>query len=137
MKRETLDEVGGFAAFADQLADDYEIGRAVRAKGYTLAIPALGVAHTAAEDSLTSLMQHELRWNRTIRMLNPLGHLGTIITFGFPLSLLAALLVDFRPPSLAIVGRRRAWSFATKCSIEAAVCTNSSTGQPTYSNDSR
>ena len=50
--RETLDEVGGFAAFADQLADDYEMGRAVRAKGYTLAIPAMGVGHTAAEDSL-------------------------------------------------------------------------------------
>ncbi len=30
---ETLDEVGGVAAFADQLADDYEIGRAVRSQG--------------------------------------------------------------------------------------------------------
>ena len=47
-----LDEIGGFAAFADYLADDYEMGRAVRAKGYTLAIPALGVGHTATEDSV-------------------------------------------------------------------------------------
>ena len=51
LRRQTLDEVGGFAAFADQLADDYEMGRAVRAMGYTLAIPAMGVGHTAAEDS--------------------------------------------------------------------------------------
>ena len=34
LTRATLDEIGGFAAFADYLADDYEIGRAVRAKGY-------------------------------------------------------------------------------------------------------
>ena len=36
LKRETLDEVGGFAAFADQLADDYEMGRAVRGTGLYL-----------------------------------------------------------------------------------------------------
>ena len=32
--RATLDEIGGFAAFADYLADDYEMGRAVRARGH-------------------------------------------------------------------------------------------------------
>ena len=42
LRSQTLDEVGGFAAFADHLADDYEMGRAVRAKGYTLAIPGHG-----------------------------------------------------------------------------------------------
>jgi hypothetical protein len=52
LRRQTLDEVGGFAAFADQLADDYEMGRAVREIGYTLAIPAMGVGHTAAEGSV-------------------------------------------------------------------------------------
>src|SRR5665213_2303168 len=45
LSREMLDEVGGFAAFADHLADDYEMGRAVRSKGYTMAIPAMGVGH--------------------------------------------------------------------------------------------
>ncbi len=46
----------GFAAFADQLADDYEMGRAVRAMGYTLAIPAMGVGHTATESSAHSVV---------------------------------------------------------------------------------
>ena len=71
LRRETLDEVGGFAAFADQLADDYEMGRAVRSKGYTLAIPAMGVGHTAAENSALELFRHELRWTRTIRLGEP------------------------------------------------------------------
>jgi ceramide glucosyltransferase len=104
LKRETLDEVGGFNAFADYLADDYEMGRAVRARGYTLAIPALGVGHTAAETSAAELLRHELRWTRTIRMVNPLGHLGSFITFGFPIALFSALMTGFAPLSLWALG---------------------------------
>jgi ceramide glucosyltransferase len=103
LRRETLDEVGGFAAFADQLADDYEMGRAVRAKGYTMAIPAMGVGHTAAENSASDLLHHELRWTRTIRMVNPLGHLGSFITHGFVFALMSAVLLDFNTVSLAVV----------------------------------
>lgn len=103
LKRATLDEVGGFAAFADQLADDYEMGRAVRARGYTLAIPAMGVGHTASEDSLSDLFHHELRWTRTIRLVNPAGHLGSIITYGFAFALMAAMLLHFNPASLGVM----------------------------------
>lgn len=95
LSRAMLDEIGGFMAFADYLADDYEIGRAVRARGHALAIPAIGVGHTAAEASASDLFRHELRWTRTIRTLNPLGHLGTVVTFGFPIALIAAFLLDF------------------------------------------
>lgn len=103
LKRQTLDEVGGFAAFADQLADDYEMGRAVRAAGYTLAIPAMGVGHTAAENSMAELVRHELRWTRTIRLVNPAGHLGSFVTHGFAFALMAALLLDANAVSLAIL----------------------------------
>lgn len=103
LTRQVLEEIGGFVAFADCLADDYEIGRAVRKKGMTLAIPAIGVAHSATETSLKELLRHELRWTRTIRMVNPLGHLGSVVTFGFPLSLLAAMLLGFHLPSLIVV----------------------------------
>jgi ceramide glucosyltransferase len=103
LRRKTLDEVGGFAAFADQLADDYEMGRAVRDRGYALAIPAMGVGHTAAEDSLMDLFRHELRWTRTIRLVNPIGHLGSFVTHGFTFALLAALLLNANPVSLAIL----------------------------------
>jgi ceramide glucosyltransferase len=103
LKRQTLDEVGGFAAFADQLADDYEIGRAVRAKGYTLAIPAMGVGHTAAENTARDLFRHELRWTRTIRLVNPAGHLGSIVTHGFAFALMGAAALGFNPVSLGIL----------------------------------
>ncbi|MEP6830994.1 MAG: bacteriohopanetetrol glucosamine biosynthesis glycosyltransferase HpnI [Rhizomicrobium sp.] len=104
LTRAMLDEIGGFMAFADYLADDYEMGRAVRARGHVLAIPAMGVGHTATESSARELFRHELRWTRTIRTVNPLGHLGTIITFGFPIALISAVLLDFSWVSLAVVG---------------------------------
>lgn len=104
LSRAMLNEIGGFLAFADYLADDYEIGRAVRERGYRLAIPAIGVGHTAAEASARDLLRHELRWTRTIRTVNPLGHLGSVVTFGFPIALLSAFLLDFSWFSVAVMG---------------------------------
>jgi ceramide glucosyltransferase len=129
LRRKTLEEVGGFAAFADQLADDYEIGRAVRARGYTLAIPAMGVGHMAAERSATELLQHELRWTRTIRMLNPMGHLGSFVTHAFPFALMAAVLLDFSPLSLAIIAFALAARLILKYRIDAIFGTY---GGPTW-----
>ena len=85
------------------LADDYEMGRAVRSKGYTLAIPAMGVGHTAAENSARDLFRHELRWTRTIRLVNPAGHVGSFVTHGFAFALLAAVFLGFNPASLGIL----------------------------------
>jgi hopanoid biosynthesis associated glycosyl transferase protein HpnI len=76
LKRSTLDAIGGFAAFADRLDDDYAIGAAVRERGNVVAIPPFTVAHLCNEASLTELWRHELRWARTIRNIAPLGHAG-------------------------------------------------------------
>lgn len=95
LRRGMLESIGGFAAFTDYLADDYEIGRAVREKGYRIAIPALSVRHGCREDSLRDLFRHELRWTRTIRLLNPRGHLGSIVTLPLPLAILGAVFLGF------------------------------------------
>jgi ceramide glucosyltransferase len=63
----------------------------------------MGVGHAATESSARDLFRHELRWTRTIRTVNPLGHLGTIITFGFPMALISAILLDFSWFSMAVM----------------------------------
>jgi ceramide glucosyltransferase len=103
LRRKTLDEVGGFAAFADCLADDYEIGRAVRAMGHTLAMPALGVAHTAVEPTFLDLFRHERRWRHTIHRIDPAGNIGSIVTFGFAFALIAAVLLNFSAFGLGVM----------------------------------
>jgi ceramide glucosyltransferase len=91
MRRETLSRIGGFAAFADCLADDYMIGQAVRSAGLRVAVPAFSVGHVCFETDFLALLGRQLRSARTIRSTDPLGHAGSILTHPFPLALLGAL----------------------------------------------
>jgi len=92
LRADTLARIGGFAAFADVLADDYEIGRAARALGLRLAVPSPFVLHGCAETSLSALIRHELRWTRTIYGIDPAGFTGSVITHVIPFAMLAALV---------------------------------------------
>jgi ceramide glucosyltransferase len=102
IKRAVLDSIGGFAAFASVLADDYEIGRAVRAKGRRVFIPNFAVRHACGEATLGAWFRHELRWMRTIRTVDPAGHWGSIVTQAIPLALVGAILLGF--PAFALGG---------------------------------
>jgi len=95
-RRQTLEEIGGFASLANVLADDYELGRAIRARGYRISIPAsLTVEHVCGQKSAPALLRQELRWAKTNFVLAPIGHAGTIVTYPLPVALLALLLQGF------------------------------------------
>jgi ceramide glucosyltransferase len=91
MRRSTLETIGGFAPFADELADDYAIGMAVRAAGYEVVTAPFLVGHRCFEASLRQLMRHQIRVARTIKTIDPIGFAGTIITHPWPLALLGML----------------------------------------------
>ena len=95
LKRTTLDAIGGLAAFADRLDDDYAIGAAVRARGEVVAIPPFAVAHLCSEPSLRELWRHELRWARTIRNIAPLGHAGSVVMHPLAWAVIALALTPW------------------------------------------
>jgi ceramide glucosyltransferase len=95
--KSTLAGIGGFQSVADQLADDYALGMAVRRAGGRVAIPPLLVSHTCAERSLHELLMHEIRWARTIRAVDSLGFAGLAITHAVPLALLGLILGGVTP----------------------------------------
>ena len=97
-------QLGGFAAFADQLADDHALGKAIRDAGYKLAMPPFAVRHAATETAWREWFLHELRWMRTIRTVDPGGHAGSIVTHAFSLSLLGLIATGGAPLALATVG---------------------------------
>jgi ceramide glucosyltransferase len=103
LRRSFLDQIGGFERFADHLADDYEIGRAVRDARYRVAIPAMVVTHACVERSFSELLDHELRWARTIRMVDPVGFAGSGITHALPFALLGVALLGATPLSIAVL----------------------------------
>jgi len=89
MRRETLERIGGFAQFARHLAEDHAIGQAVRATGQTVAIPPFAVTHACVETSAARLVAHELRWSRTIRRIDPVGHIGSVLMYPLAFASLA------------------------------------------------
>jgi ceramide glucosyltransferase len=91
LRREMLEQIGGFARFADVLADDHAIGQAVRATGRTIAIPPLLLTHACDEPTLAAVWRHDLRWAATVRQVTPpLGYAGAVITHPLPLALAGA-----------------------------------------------
>ncbi len=99
LRRVTLERIGGFEEFADVLADDNAIGKAVRGLGLHVAIPPIILTHACAEASFGQLWRQKLRWAVTIRQINPWGYFGSVITRPLPLALLAALWL----PELAMI----------------------------------
>lgn len=104
LKRATLEAAGGFAALVDTLADDHALGQAVRRLGLAVELSPYLVDDIVAEPGIAALFRHELRWARTIRLMAPLGFLGSIIAYPLPLAILAASSSMLPVPTLAMVG---------------------------------
>lgn len=120
LTRQTLEAIGGFRAFASQLADDNEIGRAVRQYGRKIAIPAFAVCHACTEATLRQWWDHELRWMRTIRTVDPAGHAGSIVTHGFSLALLGAIFSGFGVLALSVLATTLCARIALKWRVDKA-----------------
>ena len=110
MRREVLDAIGGFEALAPLLADDHELGKRIRGLGLRSVVSQYEVETTVDEPTLGTLVEHELRWMRTIRTVQPLGHLCSVVTYTLPMTLLAALIGHSHPalwslPMLAFTAR--------------------------------
>jgi ceramide glucosyltransferase len=91
LERSMLERIGGFGRFADDLADDYALGMAVRAEGYDVATASFLVGHCCFEGSLRQLLRHQVRIARTIKSIDPIGYAGSIITHPLPLALLGMM----------------------------------------------
>lgn len=89
LRRETLREIGGFARFADTLADDYAMGAAVRGTGRKVAVTAMMLTHACSETTFARAVRQELRWSATILRIDPAGYTGNFILHPLPLALIA------------------------------------------------
>jgi ceramide glucosyltransferase len=103
LSQDTLTAIGGFKAVANQLADDYALGKAVRQAGLRVAVPPMLVAHSFEENSLSGVVRHELRWARTIFTVDPIGYVGSSVTHALALAFIGAALRGFDVWGLAAV----------------------------------
>jgi ceramide glucosyltransferase len=61
------------------------------------------VSHACVETSAAQLIAHERRWSRTIRTIDPAGHLGSALTHPFAFALIVVLLSSEAAWSWALV----------------------------------
>ena len=92
LRRETLARIGGFEAFVNHLADDHAIGAAVRRETGRIVVPRMILGHLCRERSAGEMLRQELRWARTLRLLDPAGFFGSAVTHPLPFALLALAL---------------------------------------------
>ncbi len=88
IRRKTLDAIGGFAAIADYLADDFLLGHLPVQKDYKVVLSDYIVEHVLSADTFIGSIQRQSRWARGIRVSRPWGYLGLILTYGTVNSLL-------------------------------------------------
>lgn len=103
LRRDALAAIGGFSAIADQLADDYRLGELTRARGLRTVLSRVVVETSVYEPTLRQLVQHGLRWLRTIRAVRPLGYAFSGITFSVPVAALGCALAGASPVTLSLL----------------------------------
>jgi ceramide glucosyltransferase len=110
MRREVLDEIGGFLPIANHLADDYQLGYRVVQRGYESALCNEIVETHIAVRNWRQLIIHQLRWARTYRIERPGGYFGSILTHGTFWAVANVLYHQFSPlsclASICVLGVR-------------------------------
>jgi ceramide glucosyltransferase len=91
-RREALDKIGGFAAIADHLADDYLLGNRIADAGYKLVLLPYVVDTVLDSVRLRDVWRHLLRWSRTYRVQQPAGWFASVVTHAIPWGMLALLV---------------------------------------------
>lgn len=79
-RREDLEAIGGFAAFDDYIADDYQLAWRIVALGKRAVFADTTVVTWLADPDWRSVWRHQLRWARTIRFSRPGGFAGMPVT---------------------------------------------------------
>ena len=81
LRRDTLARAGGLEALARHLADDNVLAHRVRQLGLRVGLASTVPMTAVPEASLRALWQHEIRWARTIRALEPALYVTSVLQF--------------------------------------------------------
>ena len=126
-RRRDLEAIGGFESFVDYLADDYELGKRISARGLKVHLSDVVVETFLPAYGLRDFLQHQLRWARGVRDARRGGYVGLFFTFGWIWALSAILASGGGRWSLYLFGAAVvlrvlvAWMVGTKVLGDAQV----------------
>jgi len=79
-RRKLLEEIGGFAALANCLADDYQLGHRIAQRGHRIVLCPVVVECWEAPMNWGTVWKRQLRWARTIRVCQPVPYFFSILS---------------------------------------------------------
>lgn len=89
-RKSDLERIGGFEAFADYIADDYQLGKRLSEAGKRVHLLRMVVQTHLGAGTWKSVWEHQVRWARTIRLSRG-AYLGLPIANASVWGLLAAI----------------------------------------------
>jgi ceramide glucosyltransferase len=125
--RRVLEQVGGFQALAEHLADDSRLATLITEAGYSVVISDLVVETTLPDYSLRDFWNHQLRWARTVRDASPRGNLGLVLVFGVQWAAVAAIAASGDAWALVLLAVAYAARITSLLVTALAVCKDSGT----------
>lgn len=106
-----LERIGGFAAIADYIADDYQLGLRMHRLGLRIELSSVVVETGLGAGSWAEVWRHQLRWSRTIRVSRPMGYAGYVATQTTFWAIVALLTGNWPVALLAMLAR---WAAALR-----------------------
>jgi ceramide glucosyltransferase len=91
IRREVVEQIGGFQVLAEYCADDFVLGQRVFELGKQVVLSRHVVDHVALHQSCLASLQHQVRWMKSTRFSRPKGHIGTGLTFAMPFGVLGLI----------------------------------------------
>jgi ceramide glucosyltransferase len=91
-RKSWLGKIGGYESFADDLADDYEIGNRVHKAGGKVLLSREAVWTMYPALTFEQFWEHQVRWARTVRLVRPASFFGLVVTHGLPWAIVAAIV---------------------------------------------
>jgi ceramide glucosyltransferase len=117
LRTEMLEKIGGLAALADYLVEDYELGRRIRELGYGYAFVPPVIDTMVDLKTAAQWWKHQVYWDQNTRAARPVAFFLTLIIRMVPFALLASLARGFDAAGLSLLASTVAWRLATAAFI--------------------
>src|SRR4051812_43746933 len=80
VRREALEKIGGFKPLLNYLADDYQLGKRLASTGGKIELSDVVVECREEPKTFAQVLDHQLRWARTIRVCQPGSYFASILS---------------------------------------------------------
>lgn len=114
-RRRVIQELGGWPALSQYLAEDFVLGQLAAGRGHGVILSSCVVEHRIGTQALAPNFAHRLRWNRSTRRSRPAGYVGQVFTNPLPLAVLFTAVQPGWWPVLAVTALLRALAAAEVC----------------------